>query len=176
MENASAPPEPTRPKRKTKAPGKDSQTGQLYLETFFLEEERYPLRLPNMTRGAAINLSVGLNRCNKEYFGLENPNVPKWTAWLSAKAKAVGGEAESAAARAACRAGEPAPEGGDWYVEISESNLRTGKLSPARAKSQEWLTGLLAQVRGELSPAATAPTPKPSMDEALAKYLGEDME
>jgi hypothetical protein len=38
------------------------------------------------------------------------------------------------------------PDGGDWYVEISESYLRTGNPSPARRENVEWLKGLLAQV------------------------------
>lgn len=139
------PPGP-KPGTKGKAPSLESETGKLFLATFLLPESSYPLRLPNMPRGKAINLSVGLNRINKEYWKLDDPSVPKWVANLSAKAKAVGGSAETAAARAACRAGEPVPVGGDWYVEISESYLRTGNPSPARKESVEWMKGLLAQV------------------------------
>ena len=144
------PPGP-KPGTKGKAPSLESETGKLFLATFLLPENSYPLRLPNMPRGKAINLSVGLNRINKEYWKLDDPSVPKWVANLSAKAKAVGGSAETAAARAACRNGEPVPAGGDWYVEVSESYLRTGNPSPARKESAEWMQGLLAQVE-----AATA--------------------
>lgn len=142
--------DPTRPavqpaRKSGKAPSKDSRTGRLFEETFLLPDDQYPLRLPNMPRGKAINLSVGLNRCNKERW-LSDPTAPKGLAWLSAKAKAVNPEEEKAA-RAACRAGLPAPEGGDWYVEISISNLRAGIRSSAREKSGEWMDDLLAKVQ-----------------------------
>jgi len=156
MSNSVPTPKPRRgpkPGTKGKAPSLESQTGKLFLATFLLPAENYPLRLQNMTRGAAINLSVGLNRINKEYWKLEgenaDPTQPKWVAYLSAKAKAVSGEDESRAARAACRAGLPVPPCGDWYVEISESYLRTGNPSPARKKTVDWLDGLLAQVEAD---------------------------
>lgn len=162
MDSASSPPsvpapgeKPARkrpgpkPGMKGKAPSAESQTGKLFLDCFFLKPECYPFRLPNMPRGKAINLSVGLNRCNKEFFKLADPSVPRWTAGLSAKAKAVSGQAETSAARAACRNGEPVPEGGDWYVEISESYLRTGNPSPAKRANADWLKGIVAQVEAE---------------------------
>jgi hypothetical protein len=160
-------------RKSPKAPSLDSRTGKLFLKYFiYADMDSYPLRLPPMTRGAAINLSVGLNRVNKEYFGLNQPGADKRNASLSAKAKAVSGDSETSAARAACRAGLPVPEGGDWYVEISESNLRTGKLSAARAASSAWMDKLLEEEEPEV--AVPAPTPKADMDEVLAKYLGEE--
>jgi len=138
-----------KPGGKGKAPSTESQTGKLFLDCFFLKPECYPFRLPNMPRGKAINLSVGLNRCNKEFFKLADPSVPKWTAGLSAKAKAVSGQAETSAARAACRNGEPVPAGGEWYVEISESYLRTGNPSPTKRANADWLKGIVAQVEAE---------------------------
>lgn len=168
-----APSETVPVKRKSpKAPSLDSRTGKLFMKYFiYADPDSYPIKLPTMTRGAAINLSVGLNRINKEYFGLNQPGAEKANASLSAKAKAVSGEEESRAARAACRAGLPVPPCGDWYVEISESNLRTGKISAARAASSAWMDRLLE----EAERAIPEPVPKPrplSSDEAMERAMG----
>lgn len=134
------------PKRTAKAPSESSQTGQIYAKLFFLPDEAYPFKMDPMSRGKAINMSVGLNRCNKAFY--DKQGAPEAAMTLSAKAKAVAGPEEEAMARAACRAGLPVPPCGLWYVEISKSYRRCGELPPSRKAASDWMAGILSQIQG----------------------------
>lgn len=155
---------PTPPPKRHKAPGRQSKTGQLFEHYFNLPDGSYPVVIGTMTRGKAINLAIGLNRCNCQLWLVER-GATEEAMHLSAKAKAHGGlEAERAA-----KTGRFDPLAKDWYVEVSTSYRRIGLSPPSREGKEDWLDELLA--------ATKAPTVvKPSSDDIIANLygLGED--
>lgn len=108
----------TSPRKRTLK--KDSTTWKLYRELFYLPEASYPYILPMPSRGAAINLAMGMNTCNIQ--DAEEQGKPDEVIFLSAKAKAL--------------------PSGDWVVEVSENKFRLG----LRNRSAE-LENLLSKVQ-----------------------------
>lgn len=108
------------PRRRSNAPGKHTVTWKLF-ETLFLQAkiECYPLYVRGLTKGQAINLAIGLNRCNLAF--AREQGMPDDAMLYSAKAKEETG-----------RNIEGTDQPG-WLVEISTNWKRQGKASPSRA-------------------------------------------
>lgn len=107
--------------------GKTTATWKMFESWFFLPGDQYPQYLRGFTKGQAINLTQGLNRCNIQL--AEEQGMPDDVIALSAKAKAE-------------------ENGGLWYVEISKNYKRAGEASPSKrgGNSSAWLQSRLAEV------------------------------
>lgn len=109
-----------------KAPGKNTPTWRLYESLFFLQDHQYPKFISGISRGQAINIAMGLNRCNVKYY--QSLGAPDTAITLSAKAKQ--------------------DQTGEWYVEVSKNYKRQGERSPARGGGQtHWMDQITAKVR-----------------------------
>lgn len=98
------------PKRSARPMKKDTRTWQLFERLFLSPTATYPLVIPNIPRGEAINLAMGLNRCNIQF--AEEQNLPPEFIQLSAKARK--GETDSS-----------------WSLEISRNQRYQGRRSAA---------------------------------------------
>ena len=115
-------------KRVVKAPGKGTFTYKMFEQNFFDLASSYPKYLKGLTRGQAVNLCQGLNRCNVEHFKAQG--APDFAISLSAKAK------------------EEQDGTGLWYVEISNNYKRQGEASPSRqgrGLCPDWMGRLLSE-------------------------------
>lgn len=111
-------------------PSKNTKTWQMYEQLFFLSDDRYPFFVRGLERGKAINLAMGLNRCNVKHF--QSLGAPDSAIQLSAKAK----EAQD----------------GTWFVEISQNFRRTGLNSPSRKlrdQDKGWMDGIMQRIEQE---------------------------
>lgn len=128
-------------------PSKNTKTWQMYEQLFFLDENRYPFFVRALERGKAINLAMGLNRCNVKHF--QSMGAPDSAIQLSAKAKEE--------------------TDGTWYVEISQNFRRAGINSPSRAlrdKDKGWMDGLMQRIEQET--LGTVPAPRTGLSPAQA--------
>ena len=100
----------------------DSPTYKLFEELFLdLTEDKLPHILNNLSRGQAINLAMGLNRCHIQW--AQENGIPSEYITRSAKAK------------------DPTRPDGTWDLEISLNQKHT------RAGSS-WIKDLLGQKTG----------------------------
>lgn len=115
--------------------GKTTATWKMFESWFFLPGDQYPQYLRGFTKGQAINLTQGLNRCNIQH--AEEQGMPDEVIMFSAKAKAE-------------------EEGELWYVEISKNYKRAGEAAPSKhgGNSSAWLESRLTEV-----PAVQGPQP-----------------
>lgn len=158
--------DPVKPKHQI---AKHTRTWQLF-ELYFLDQPNaaYPIFLKGLTKGQAINLAVGLNRCHVQH-GKEQ-GMPDDALLYSAKPREDSDSGENL-----------------WLVEISTNYTRTGELKPSqrgrRAGSQAWLEAQIQRGKAELAqqPATqqkaeqASGSPEPELDaqdQFLAKYLG----
>lgn len=104
---------------------KDTQTWKMFEKWFFFEESLYPQTLKGFTKGQAVNLTQGLNRCNIQH--AEEQGMPDDVITLSAKAKPG--------------------EGNTWHVEISRNYKRLGEASPSKqgGAGHSWMGKYLEQ-------------------------------
>lgn len=130
-------------RKKSKAYGKHTETWKIFEALFLdLSEDKLPWR-QKMTKGQAINLAIGLNRCQLAW-AREN-GVPDEALTRSAKAR----------------------EGAEgWELEVSRNYYRTGELSPsALARTKSCLTGMSAgilaslQASGDIGPRPVGELP-----------------
>lgn len=128
-------------------PSKNTKTWQMYEQLFFLDETRYPFFVRGLERGKAINLAMGLNRCNVKHF--QSMGAPDSAIQLSAKAKEE--------------------TDGTWYVEISQNFRRAGLNSPSRAlrdQDKGWMDGLMQRIEQET--LGTVPAPRAGLSHPQA--------
>ena len=114
--------------RKEYKMSKTTRTWKLYSHYFFQEESLYPYTFGPMPRGTAINLSIGMNRCQLAH-QKETGVSPEVFMKYSAKAK---------------------EESGEWFIEISTNYTRTGQMRPSRSGSRAgvsdaWMEKFLAE-------------------------------
>ena len=132
--------------RKKRKIGKETQVWSLF-ERYFLDPapQDYPLYITGLTKGQALNLSVGMNRCHVQH--AEETGMPFSAMMYSAKPQEVA-------------------EDGTWRVEISTNYTRRGldKPSKVRKGGGDWMKRLLVQAE-EISPSSSAPTPESTQPE-----------
>lgn len=126
--------------RKKRKIGKETQVWRMF-ERYFLDPapQEYPLYITGLTKGQALNLSVGMNRCHVQH--AEEMGMPSSAMMYSAKPQAE--------------------ENGNWRVEISTNYTRRGIDKPSKVKKGggNWMEKLLEQA--PTPPALpSAPTPE----------------
>lgn len=128
---------------------KTSRVYQIFSSAFTDPRNIYPHYLGPFPRGTAINLAMGLNKCNIQTaheLGLDSSDVK-----LSAKAREI------------LHYMEPPVQGtaeADWLVEVSESSRYQQQTTP-----NSYLDALLADInRGKLQPASDlSSSPQPGL-------------
>ena len=114
--------------RKDYRMSKNTDTWRLYEKYFFQDASFYPCTFGPMPRGTAINLSIGMNRCqlsHQKETGIDPSIFMKY----SAKVK---------------------EESGEYFIEISTNYTRTGQMRPSRSRSRAaaggaWMQKFLAE-------------------------------
>ena len=122
--------------------GKNTQTWRLF-EQYFLSPapEDYPLVIPNLTKGQALNLSIGLNRCHCQH--AEEQGMPSEAMLYSAKPSA-------------------ASDGSGWIITISTNYTRQGIEKPSRARrggNAAWMDALVSEAASPLDPPGVLTLP-----------------
>lgn len=108
--------------------GKNTETWKLFEKWFFLTEDSYPLVREGLSKGAAVNLAQGLNRCNIQF--ADEQSIPDEIIGLSAKAKQG--------------------ENGTWLVEVSKNYKRAGELAPSKqTRGDGWMKKFLGETLAE---------------------------
>ena len=122
---------------------KDSNTYKLFEQLFLdLGEEQLPYTLSGLTKGQAVNLAMGLNRCHIQW--AKEAGVPENMITRSAKAKV-------------------APSG-DWFLEISMRGQR-------QVSSGEWIKNLIAVTPSTEEPSTPPVEEGPDASEQLLAQL-----
>lgn len=142
--------------RKKRKIGKETQVWRMF-ERYFLDPapQEYPLHITGLTRGQALNLSVGMNRCHVQH--AEEMGMPSSAMMYSAKPQEV-------------------VEDGSWRVEISTNYTRRGldKPSKVRKGGGDWMKRLLAQAEDTPpsvpTPESTQPVPD-KMESLLDNFM-----
>lgn len=134
--------------------GTHTPSWKLFESLFFKSPGEYPLRLTGLTKGQAINMAMGLNRCHVQY--MQERGAPSDALTLSAKAK---------------------DEGESWTLEISESFKRQGKAPPSK-KQSTWIGDILSRVQEEIKPtreAESSPAEEPAdpITQAIRNTYGD---
>ena len=135
-------------KRYTIARG--TATYDTFERVFFLDEAKYPYRFPvTMTKGRAINLTMGLNRCNMQYS--RERGIPDSGILYSAKSIDLGN--------------------GQWTVEISTNYTRQGVAPPSRrSRTPADMESILVGIDIDLA-KDDKDKPKAGMDDLLGDFL-----
>jgi hypothetical protein len=127
--------------------GKDTTTYRLFEKLFLdLGEDKLPFKIPSLTKGQAVNMAMGLNRCQIQW-GKE-AGIPRDMLTRSAKAKFA--------------------EDGTWYLEVSASGNQL-------YKETSWMRGILDGIEpvAATPPEPTPPKtqePDPIADAIRSQY------
>jgi hypothetical protein len=136
----------------------DTKVWRLFEHLFFMEDEVYPYRIP-LPRGQAINLAMGLNRCNIQ--DACEKGAPEATIRHSAKAKEIT-KLLPDVQQALLAQGATL---NDWCVEISTNQKYQGKTAAPHAM----LDGLLAKFDAGSGSASASASPPPSAPDSPAR-------